>query len=1124
MKKALFALLLSPFIGLSQTTPVTTATTALSGEIHIGSSNSASYKTITSAVNALNSRGISAPVTLLLDDANYSNATGETFPIVINAVKGASSTNTITIKPNAGTNVKVTASNINDWTGIPAIFILKGADYVTFNGSNTASGTSKNLTLVNTDKVESVGRSIIWVASEGSNAATDNTIKNVVLRHTVKNQGGQLIVGVYSSEYASGNSLSGDGASSDNTNLKITDNDFQNLKQGVYVNGGNTVTTNTFVKGNDLGSSDNTETIICPATFVNAKGFIYTENLVYNLYRATTDGSLISAGIYVGGNSSNGTISRNQMRNLTKTTTESHTFAGVVLASSNATANILVVNNFIANVSGNNNGGPALNGHGISIISGGGYKIYFNTVSLNTNQLSQWGGKGFSAALYVEKATNVDVRNNIFVNNQTEVNTRRTAILANGPASMFSKLDYNNVYSADKIGYVGDNASWFENWDYQTTLSGWKVKTGKEANSVSVNPVFVSATDLHIDTTNAVNAAFDNKATAISGITVDVDGQRRNATPDMGADEFGVFGFPNAGDNTGVYCDGATTWNGTKWTNGDPTNTKDAIFAANYTVSGSTFYACSVYVLNGASVEFTGNSTATITHSVNVQETGHLTFRSGSNLIQIEEARNTGTVIVEREGGSLKRNDYTIWTSPVVDYRTTGFQTLKSFSPLTADGRIYTYNTASGSAGLYGAIDAASTKFALGKGYLVRMPNQLPDSGATKGYNQGKTRVVFTASFEGTPNNGTVTLPLTYTDASHAFNAIGNPYPSSVSVAEFLAANTENIVGTVWIWRKTNDSSQSSYSTCNRSGYVANTAPGGDGKDGNDRIADPFAISAKGSLNTGQGFIVKAKGANKTVVFNNSMRLDSHSTSFFKQTGATTDADATADRVDRVKLNITSETEFSQALIAYNPETTLKIDEGFDSEKIGVSGLNLYSVAEAETGSVKQLGIQTRGAFDIADHVTLGYKAETAGTYTIKIDETTGVFASGQKVYLQDNNEGVIRELSRNSYTFDSEAGSFADRFTVFYTTDDSALGTDTPVVTTKETVVYNNNNEVKVAAAQPIKSVVIYDTLGRTIYNNAKVNTTEFASGTLTVAKQVVIVNVALENGQVVSKKIMMN
>jgi hypothetical protein len=279
MKRALFLLMLFPVFAFSQ---------ALSGTYHVGAAQPVPFKTITTTVAALNSNGISGPVTLLLDDSTYSNATGETFPITFNSITGSSATNTITIKPNTGVNVSVEASNINNYTGIPAVIKFNGTDNIIIDGSNETNGTTRNLTFNNKDNITHIVRTVIWVASVGSNnGATNIKIKNSNIRQANKNAGSNFCVGVYSGANNTGNNGTMTVAVSavDNTNLNVSNNNFINVKQGIYINGGTTATTNVVIHQNDLGAENNTETIIQPACLSNVNGFEYTENLIYNLYR-----------------------------------------------------------------------------------------------------------------------------------------------------------------------------------------------------------------------------------------------------------------------------------------------------------------------------------------------------------------------------------------------------------------------------------------------------------------------------------------------------------------------------------------------------------------------------------------------------------------------------------------------------------------------------------------------------------------------------------------------------------------------------------------------------------------------------------------------------------------------
>lgn len=1094
----------------------------MDGTYYVGANGD--FTTLTAAIAHLNQYGVAAPVTFLLTNTTYSNALGETFPLTITQFYGTSATNTVTFKPAPTKNVTVEATNVNGWTGISAIFLLKGADNIVFDGSNTTNGTTRNLTLNNKDGIDYVGRSVIWLASDGTNGATNTVIKNLNLRQNTKNQGGQYCMGVYSGNYqidSNGQGILAGQASANNDKIRIANNDFMNVKQGVFINGGTTQTTDVTISQNDLGAEDNTETIIEPVCLTNVNGFNYTENLVYNLFRGSNDGDFASAGVIVNGTSKNGNILRNNMRNLEKTGTNDKTFAGIILASTDTNCNIVVANNFILDVVGQGNGGGYLNGYGIIVDNGGGYKIYHNTVVLNKNQPNG----GFSAAFYVNTAaTNLDVRNNIFVNNQTNTATRRSAIVVKNSVdninTIFTNLDYNNYYSNDRFGFIGNlykndlgkidwagngiQGDYNDNADYFYTIGAWKNITGKDLNSVNFNPAFASATDLHLTTGNS---AIDNEGTPIAAVTKDIDGQARSTQhPTIGADEYGEPELPTPGTTTGVYCATSTTWNGSTWSNGLPSSSTDVIFNANFTQTGGTLEACSIFVLAGAQVNFISNSNAVVTHNVTVATGGSLTFESGSNLTQIENTANVGNVTIKRNSSRLKRLDYTLWSAPV-----TG-QTLLSFSPATTVDRFYIYNT---STNQYNSVPPSTTNFSAGKGYLIRMPN----SNSTPGYNSGTTAIVFNGEFKGVPNNGNVRIPLTYISPSQSYSAVGNPYPSPINITDFLDANTGIIDGTIYIWRKTNDPTKSSYWTCNKAGGIANNAPGGGGSEGNDLndlIFSPYAVDGTGLLSTGQGFIVRASAANKELVFRNNMRRKTNNSNILRNGNTSANADSNA---NRIWLNVVSSSNaFSQTMIGYMPEGTTGYDDGYDGISLMDGGINLYTI-QAEN----KLAIQTRPEFTNADVVPVGFKTNVAGTFEIKIDHTDGMFTGDQAIYLKDNATNTVQNLKEGSYSFTTETGTFNDRFVVMYVNEGS-LGTDTPVVAAKDIIVYADAKQVKVTAPETIKTVIIYDLLGKVIYEKNNIDTTDFTSADINTANQVIIVKVMLDNGQAVAKKIMVN
>ncbi|KAF2515462.1 hypothetical protein E0W68_13075 [Flavobacterium salilacus subsp. salilacus] len=1090
----------------------TTPTGSLNGTYYVGTNGH--FTTITAAVNHLNSNGVSGPVTFILKNVLYNNASGEIFPITINNFTGSSAVNTVTFKPNKSVNVRIEATNVNHYTGVPAVFKLNGADYIVFDGSNDVNDSTRNLIIKNNSDIDYTHRSVIWIASNGSNGATNNTIKYCKLRQEYKNDGGNFCVGVYSGSNQSGNNNAFSAATADNANLKVIGNDFMNVKQGVYIEGNATTrTTNVVIHQNDLGSENNTETIIQPAYLSNVNGFEYNDNYVYNLYRDTNSGDLRSAGIHVANNTTDGSILRNNMRDLTRTTTDSHTFAGITLASTNNSSNILVANNFILNVIAQGNSTADENGHGININSGGGYKIYHNTVVLNTNQPSN----GYSSALYVHSSVNgsLDVRNNIFINNQT-TGTRRTAILVNKSLSsinsLFSHLDYNNYYSNDKIGFISSagSADWPANPDYQTTLSGWQSFTGKDTNSISELPVFVSANDLHLAGND--NDAINNLGTPIATITKDIDGQIRNTdAPDMGADEFGPIQMPAPGSGDGVYCDNSVTWDGAAWIGGEPTANTDVIFAGDFTQNGGTLYACSVFVIDGANVLFENESNAIVTHSVNVEDGSALTFENSCNLIQIEDTANEGTVTIKRNSSMIKRLDYTIWSSPV-----TGTQTLLDFSPQTLTNRFYDFNTAENL--FFSIADPASTLFEKAHGYLIRVANNHSSSVPS----------VYHGEFVGTPNNGTVRVAMEYTNGDESYKMVGNPYSSPINVKKFIDANIDNIEGTLWVWRKTNDPTKTTYCTINKIGWVANNAPGGGGENGdggNQLIENPFNIIEDGVLNTGQGFFVRALNDNE-IVFRNNMRETVNYNNFFRSENNASEAQQDIDnQTNRYWLNVVTEDEtvFSQTLIAHSALATEGYDNGYDGRAFLDGDVSLYTILDGATEEESlKLSIQSRGTFAVTDTVKIGFETEIAGTFSFTIDHMDGLFADGQALYLVDKLTNTTYNLAEGDYTFNSEIGTFDNRFQIIYSIE-GTLDTNNPQFNDSEVVVYQNNNELSINAPQNIESVVVYDLLGKVLYQNQKVDNSKFTA-TLNIQQQVAIVMITLENNQVVSKKVMIN
>ena len=390
----------------------------------------------------------------------------------------------------------------------------------------------------------------------------------------------------------------------------------------------------------------------------------------------------------------------------------------------------------------------------------------------------------------------------------------------------------------------------------------------------------------------------------------------------------------------------------------------------------------------------------------------------------------------------------------------------------------------------------------------------MPNSDATPGYNDGTAAIAYNASFTGVPNNGNVSIPASTVGSK--YNAVGNPYPSPISIVDFYTANANVIENgsALYFWRKRNDAAVSSYAYVTLAGLTANGASGTPGyaAGGQDQAGFYVAGQSAGYLiSQGQGFIVRTK-ENPTasnIVFSNSMRRAAPGSTqgFFKSAGET---------MSRYWLNLAGETTgFSQAAVAYMEGGTLGLDYGYDGKKFTDGGsLALYSLAAGTN-----LAIQARPGFETGDVVPMGYIANTPGQFTISLDHYDGLFEGSQDIYIKDNQEGLTHNLKNGGYTFASEAGTFTNRFEVVYTTE--ALGTDTPVLSANSVIVYKQGTAIHInSGTAEMTGVSIYDIRGRKLYSQSNINATQTAITGLQVQQEVLIVEVNTVKGKV-SKRI---
>lgn len=482
----------------------------LSGTYQVGASQTApNYATLTNALNDLNLRGVGAAVTFELTDVSYSAS--ETFPLNINAVAGVSATNTITIKPAAGVTPVISGSSGT------AVLKVTATDYLVIDGSNNGTA-SRDLTITNTNVA---GSTVLWIGNAASptDAATHVTVKNIIV---TGNTPSTTIAGFL---LGSGATL-GSAAEISNNNITIQNNLVTRAQNGVFAIGNaTTLDSNWLISGNTFGSATPADKLGYRGVAVqNAKNFSVEGNTIAGV---TISGTNSATGILAGAGLNTGSISKNKITGITNTNSGGYGALGVYINTSSTNANLTIANNFISEVTGEGYSGgwaPEDNGYGIMINNGGNIKVYFNTVSLATNQTNGGNTAPINIAF---TASNLDIRNNLFINAQTT--GTRYAIYSDGANTALTSINYNNYASSGSIGYLGSG---------QTTLADWKTATGQDAASVNVPVTVVSASDLHLS--GASIGDLNLKCPPIAGITTDIDNDVRNTVTPwqyMGADE-----------------------------------------------------------------------------------------------------------------------------------------------------------------------------------------------------------------------------------------------------------------------------------------------------------------------------------------------------------------------------------------------------------------------------------------------------------------------------------------------------------------------------------------------------------------------------------------------------------
>ncbi|MDX2002478.1 MAG: right-handed parallel beta-helix repeat-containing protein [Chitinophagales bacterium] len=456
-----------------------------------GGSNFASFQ---DAVDTLTFCGLAGPVVF-----NVAAGTGPyTEQVVIPALNGSSSTNTVTFNGNGETLqfAPVTATRY--------ILKLDGADHIILN----------NLRLASTSAT--FGYGILLRNNADSNIVRNCTIDMTgVTSTTTANSGGIIISGADNSVTTNG----------DNANANLFE--FNTIRGGGYAVAVNGAT------GGFAGSVGNRFYGNTLTDFYSYGFYINDLNRIEidsnDINRATRTAVTTFYGIYHAGGVKNALIEKNRVHDThTAATTITGNAYGIYFTANDAPVGEenKVINNLLYKF---NNTGIV---NALFNSGSDGVHYYHNTIFIGDSAAGTNPTRGFYQDLL---ATNIVFKNNIIsVTRSGGTTASKNAIFLNVATTVIESD--NNILHVNAPGGITKLVVWGPD---SLDLAGWRTLSGNDLASYDVDPLFVNAAGG--DFTPQQGLA--NNTGANVGVADDIFGLARGPLPDIGAIEFTITGL-----------------------------------------------------------------------------------------------------------------------------------------------------------------------------------------------------------------------------------------------------------------------------------------------------------------------------------------------------------------------------------------------------------------------------------------------------------------------------------------------------------------------------------------------------------------------------------------------------
>jgi hypothetical protein len=467
-------------------------------------------------------------------------------------------------------------------------------------------------------------------------------------------------------------------------------------------------------------------------------------------------------------------------------------------------------------------------------------------------------------------------------------------------------------------------------------------------------------------------------------------------------------------------------------------------------VTVSSFEIGDIEIESGSTINI---NTGTVTVNGTITNNGTVNVASGAAILQTANSNGnsgSGTYNITRSSGTLVDDTrYQYWSSP------TNNASMGSVFASSNSSDFYYFNESTQA----WSSQASGNTMTPGRGY------------ATTG-SVGSTGFTDSRTFGGTINNGDVALS-TSSVSSGDMILVGNPYPSAIASASFIADNG-GINGTLWFW---DHATAESGGNNDPNDYATWNGTGGAGAGG--ESPDDYVQSC-------QGFFVQSNSSNPTITFENDQRVADNNTQFFKQT--------LQDERQRFWMSLSNEVgDENQLLIGLIPDATEGVDRMYDGFKFkGNPKLSFYSMINQDEYAIQglpYLGIEESRI------IPLGLDVWEHGNYTIALDSLSN-WPESHSLHLIDYQLDTAVDLRKQAYLIEVDStGMFTNRFAVrinhiISASDDLGInddvGQDEGALSAVELLdnkvkLFARRNEIVVESSElKVERILVYDVNGR--------------------------------------------